>query len=268
MKNKPNIKKAAYAARRKVSQSSPKFLTVLGVVGFSVTVILAVKATPKAMVLLEEAKTAKAEELDITEENVDLTPVEKIRAVWKPFTPVAALGIASAGCILGANSITAKRTAALTTVAQLSKEALREYREKAIEVVGEKKDKMIRDKVAEDKVKKNPVEKQQVLITNKGNTLCYDQFSGRYFKGDVDVINRAVNEINYCLLNEMYAPLNMFYEKIGLECNKVGDLMGWNIDRDGQIELYLSAQLTKDGEPCLVLDFDHVPDYEFSKLTY
>ncbi|MFR8351429.1 MAG: DUF6353 family protein [Blautia obeum] len=44
----------------------------------------------------------------------------------------------------------------------------------------------MKDAVAKDKVEKNPVVTREVIITEKGNTLCYDAISGRYFKSDIE----------------------------------------------------------------------------------
>lgn len=274
MKNKPNIKKAVNTAKKGLSRRSPQILTGLGVIGFTTTVIMAIKATPKAMQLIEEAEQQKYLDLELDKVDdsygtigVKLTPLETFKVVWKPYLPVVALGTASAGCILGANSIVLKRTSALAAAAQLSREALNEYRAKTLEVIGEKKERVIRDKVAESNLKKHESKNQPIIITGKGGTKCFDPFSGREFESDIDIINKAVNEVNYCLLNEMYVSLNYFYEKIGLEPNGLGDLMGWNIDRDGQIEVDFSAQLTQNNEPCLVMELKPMPDYDFSKFV-
>ena len=142
---------------------------------------------------------------------------------------------------------------------------LNEYKDKVVETIGEKKEQTIRDKVAEEKMKKNPVSSSEVFITEKGNTLCYDTISGRYFKSDIDRIKRAENAINKQLLDEMYVSLNDLYDELDLDHTKLGDELGWKID-DGLVELYFSSQLADDGTPCVVMDFTRAPKYNFSKL--
>ena len=106
---------------------------------------------------------------------------------------------------------------------------------------------------------------REVIITEKGNTLCYDAISGRYFKGDIDKIKKAEYELNRQMRDEMYISLNDFYYEIGLDNIKIGDELGWNID-DGYIDLSFSSQLASDGTPCLVIDYSIAPRYNFGEL--
>ena len=63
--------------------------------------------------------------------------------------------------------------------------------------------------------------------------------------------------------DEMYISLNEFYYEIGLNPISIGDDLGWNIDH-GYIELSFSSQLTDDGNPCLVIDYQVTPRYEYN----
>ena len=116
--------------------------------------------------------------------------------------------------------------------------------------------------MAKETLEKEPVENKEVIITAKGDTLCFDIVSGRYFKSDIDKLKKAENELNRQMRNEMYISLNEFYYEIGLESIKLGDSLGWNID-DGYINLRFSSQLATDGTPCLVIDYEYGPKYDF-----
>ena len=131
-----------------------------------------------------------------------------------------------------------------------------------VEMFGEKKHETVKDAVAKDKIEKNPVVTREVIITEKGNTLCYDAISGRYFKGDIDKIKKAECELNRQMRDEMYVSLNDFYYEVGLDNIKIGDELGWNID-NGYINLSFSSQLAGDGTPCLVIDYSIAPRYDF-----
>ena len=158
-----------------------------------------------------------------------------------------------------------KRNAALATAYKLSETALTEYKDKVVEVIGENKEKGIRDKIAEDKVHNNPVSQNQVIITGGGDTLCYDALGGRYFKSSMDKIRKAENELNRLMLRDMYVSLNEFYDELGLDHTKLGDDLGWNLD-DGLIELNFSSQLAENETPCLVVDYNVAPNYNFSSF--
>ena len=74
------------------------------------------------------------------------------------------------------------------------------------------------------------------------------------------------NELNSRLINEMYVSLNDFYYELGLKTTTGGDDLGWNIHRDGLVDVQFSSQLSDKGEPCLVIDYRVAPRYDFAKL--
>lgn len=255
--DKSNITNIIKGIKASISRHSPEILTGIGIAGMVTTTILAVKATPKAIKLIEAEKRAK---------HVDaLSPVDTVKTVWKCYIPAAMTGVSSIACLIGSNAINAKRNAALTTVYTLSEMARNEYKEKVIETIGEKKERTIKEKVDAERIKKDPVSKKEVIITEKGTTLCYDHVFGRYFKSDIDIINRAMNKINREIVINMYASLNDFYAELGLSPVEMGYDLGWNID-DGTIEIEPSSQLADDGTPCLVIDYNIPPKYNYSRF--
>ena len=258
---KLNVSKLCKDAKVMVSKRSPEILTGLGIAGMITTTVLAVKATPKALDLI-----ARAEDKKFDNGHGDkLTVSEKMKVAWKPYIPAAITGIASISCIIGASSVHAKRNAAIAAAYNLSQTALTEYKEKVVETIGEKKEQAIKDKIAKDKIKKDPVSKSEVIVTGKGNTLCYDAFNSRYFYSDIDQIKRAINELNRIMLNQMYVSLNDFYDELNLKHSGNGDELGWKLD-DGFIEVDFSSQLSDDGRPCLVIEYMVAPRYDYSKL--
>lgn len=257
-----------------LGKHSPEILTGIGITGMITSTVLAVKATPKAIILIENEKERQNKEL-MTEaianewENcryVDkLKPFEVIKVAWKPYIPAVTLSVISISCLVGASAVNYKRNAALATAYAISEKALLTYRDKVIETIGEKKDKEIRGKIAQDEINNKPVTNSQVIITSKGNTLCMDSISGRYFKSDMDTIQKKVNELNRQMLHQNYISLDEFYYEIGLEPIKNASSLGWNLD-DGLIDVDFSACLTDDGQPCLYVDYTVSPRYEFDKL--
>lgn len=256
---KTNLATIVASTRQFVSKRSPEILTGIGIAGMISTAVLAVKATPKAMELIEEKK--REEWLD------KLSPVEMVKVAWKPYIPAIVTCVTSTACLIGASSVSAKRNAALATAYKLSETALTEYREKVIETIGEKKERTVRDKVAEERVKKNPVSKNEVIITGNGKTLCFDPISGRYFMCSIETIKRAENTLNKQMLHDIsgYVSLNEFYDEIGLDHTSVGDDLGWNTDQI--IDIDFSSQLNDNGEPSVVLDYLVAPKYDFYKFS-
>lgn len=250
-----NLSQVTKNVQKSLRRHAPEILTGIGVSGMIATAVMAAKATPKAMQLIQEASSQN-------EEN-SLTRVEKIKVAYKPYIPAIVTGAASIACIIGASSVSARRNAALVTAYTLSETALKEYKEKVIETIGEKKEKEVRDKIAKSQIEKNPLSNNEVVLTDKGNALCYDAHSGRYFKSDIETINRAVNELNRRLILENTISLNEFYYEIGLSGTYIGDRLAWSVDR-GLIEVSFSAQLAEDGvTPCVVLNFVSPPTYDY-----
>lgn len=256
---KLNIAKITNDIQTILTKHSPEILTGIGIAGMVASTVLAVQATPKAIKLIET-------ERELTEaNNEELTKIDKVKVCWKCYIPAAVTGVMSIACLIGASSVNAKRNAALTAAYTLSDSALREYRSKVIETIGEKKDKTVKDKISEDQIKSNPVTKNEVYITDKGDSLCFEPISGRYFKSDIDKIKKAENNLNKRIISDAFnsgVSLNDFYEEIGLPKTNMGENIGWSLDT-GLIDIYLSAQVTDDGTPCLVINCTNPPKYDF-----
>lgn len=203
---KPNLSKLYRGIKNATIKHSPEILTGIGIAGMVTTTIMAVRATPKALVLIKEEKEKS---------NLDnLPPVEIVKTTWKCYIPAAITGTVSAACLIGANSVNSRRNAALATAYSLSESTLRDYQKKVVETIGEKKEQTVRDAVAKERLEKNPVENREVVLTTKGDTLCFDVVSGRYFKSDIQYISR-INRIGDNAASgssNMYKPLpiNLF----------------------------------------------------------
>ena len=263
--NKPNLAAFFQSAKITVSKHSPEILTGIGVAGMIATTVLAVKATPNALMLIEEAEEKKnmraIKNGEINE--MRLTPVETVKAAWKPYIPAVVTGVASIACIVGASSVHAKRNAALAAAYTLSETALKEYRDKVVETLGEKKEQNIRDKVAKEQVEKNPVSKSEVIFTDKGKSLCFDPYSSRYFECDIETIRRAANTLNDQMLHSItgYASLNDFYDEIGVPHTETGDMLGWNASN--LIKLDISSHVSDDGRPAIVIGHYNRAQYNY-----
>ena len=262
--NKGSITKFIKSAQKAVTKRSPEILTGLGIAGMVTTTVLAVKATPKALRLLEE----KQEEL-YPESTEKLKTIEVVKTAWKPYIPAAVMGVASVACLIGASSVSARRNAALATAYQLSTTALSEYKEKVVETIGEKKEQQVRDKIAQDKVNKHPVSSSEVMMLSSDGVMFLEPTSNRYFvKDSKESVREIVNDLNERLTSGMeeYISLSEFYDEIGLSHTEVSDDLGWNIGRDGQIRIDFRPSETANGRLCYVLEYLVVPRYDFARL--
>ena len=112
VKAKPALFQRAGKAFKK---ATPTILTCISAAGVVVTVVLAVKATPKALKCIEKEKEAKN-----AENGENLTRMETITACWRCYIPAAATGIATIGCIFGANALNRRQQASLVSAYALS----------------------------------------------------------------------------------------------------------------------------------------------------
>ena len=236
-----------------ISKNSPHILTGLGCAGVLTTAVLTGKASIKAYEILEQERNRRyASEPIRTKEVFELT--------WREFIPPVIVGTSSIACIIGANSINVKRNAALAALYSLSETAFREYKTKVVEEIGRTKETKIRDSVVGDKIAANPPSDRTIIMTGDGEVLCYDALSDRYFKSSIEKIRQKINELNRDLLSEMWLSLNDLYYAIGLPTTKLGDQMGFDIEK-GLIEIDYSSHLSPDGHPCLVVDTKVYPKY-------
>lgn len=255
-------------------KNSPVLLIGLGIGSFASAIGLAVHATPKALKLIDEKKEEKRKRIKTynntaTASNLpplELTKVEIIKTCWKCYIPAAISMIIGTVSIISSSCISQRRNALLTTACAATQTAFNEFRSKTKNVIGEEKTKEIIDAVAKDKIEKLPVNDDEIIYTGQGDDWCLDAQCGRYFKGDIGKIKKAINIINYRLLNEMCVSLNEFYYEIGLEGTRLGDKVGWNLD-NGMVEPAFSSIFSDEkNKTYFVVDFDLQPLYNYDMI--
>lgn len=246
---------AAKKIYRGVTNHSAEILLGVGIGGYITTTVMAVSATPKALQLIGDAEKHYKREL---------TKKETVKVAYKIYIPSFFMGLLSTGCLLASGSVNAKRNAAIMTACSISEAALKEYQNKVIEVIGETKEKQVRDTIAEEHIKNDPISNKKEVFITGGETLCYDMWSGRYFKSDIDKIKRIENELNRQMLQDDYVSLNDLYFMLGLNSIPMGDELGWNSSQ-GLVELYFSPQLTDKDEPCLAIGHRLPPTYDYRR---
>lgn len=246
---------------RTIDRNSPTILTALGVAGLLGTVILAVKATPKAMDCLEYERAYRSTEVDDPKYLVDIDTIDTVKVVWKEYIPAGIMGAATIACMIGSNHISLRRNAALVSLLSLAETTLREYQAKVVETIGDKKAEKIESDLAQDRLDKQPAEEKTVIITGKGDYLCFDTFSSRYFRSNIDAIQKLENQFNQKLLREGWLNINELYYELGLDSIPLGDEFGWIAERN-LMELKFHTKQAKDsGEPCLVIDYRVQPHH-------
>jgi hypothetical protein len=242
-----------------IFDNSPAILTALGVVGTVSTAVLAGRAAVRATDVLREAE----QEAELMDEP-PLSARDKVELTWDIWAPTVASGVLTVSATISSNYISTKRATAIATAYAIAERAFDEYRGKVTEKVGSKKEQGIRDDLAQDRLTNNPVSQAKVHATGRGEVLCYDTYTGRYFYSDMEELRRAENHVNHTVLNNYYASLTDLYSYIGLDRTKFSDDIGWNSDR--LLELEFSTMLADDGRPCIVIDFRTDPVRYYDRI--
>lgn len=230
-----------------LKSNSTTILTAFGVSGVVSTAYLVGKASfAAANVIREEEETVGA--IVGTKEKIkEYTPL-----VWKLYVPAGVCGAATIGCIIGAQRIGSKKTAAAQAAFSITERAFSEYREKVVEHIGKGKEQKIRDELAQERITKNPP--GHPVIVN-GNVLCCELHTGRYFMCDMETLRRAQNTTNHIIIRDDYATLDDFYHEIGLPKTDHSNDIGWKVGR--LLELEFTTALTEDGKPCLAFAYNY-----------
>lgn len=242
---------------RTITKNSPTILTALGISGFVSTVVMAIKATPKAIDILDHERAFRHEQYAMPYD-APIPIQDVVELTWKVYTPTVLMGVTSIASILFATSITNRRNLALTSLYSIAETTLKDYQKKVVETIGETKEKKINAELAGDELAKHPMNNKSIIVSGLGDTLCYDQYTGRYFKGDVEQIRKTVNEFNRHLLTEMQMSLNELYSGIGLDTVESGEHIGWDVDK-GLVDIDFTAKLASGNVPCVVLTFTNKP---------
>ncbi|MGL4451393.1 MAG: DUF6353 family protein [Sarcina sp.] len=244
--------------KNKVNASSPEILIGLALAGFAGSTVMAVKATPKAVRLIEEEKVIRKENKE-----PEMTKMDVVKIAWKPYIPSLAFYTLSAACVLGSNHMYAKRNSAMIAAYKLTERAYTEYKDAVVEQIGEVKEKEIVDRISERRLVDNP--SSSAVIVGTGDALFYDTLSGRYFRSTMSAIEKSIIDMNFLIINDLYASVNDLYELYDIEYTAAGHEMGWNTSN--KLEVYYSAKVTPEGNACIVINYANHPTMDFNK-TY
>jgi hypothetical protein len=237
-------------ALKLLKKNSPEILTALGVSGVITTSYLASKATVTAVDII------RANEVNGPHPDAKERFKERTKHTWRLYIPTAISGAVTIGCIIGASKANGRRTAAAVTAYSLTERAFSEYREKVVEEIGKGKEQKIRDEIVQDRITNTPPGNREIIITGKGDVMCCELYTHRYFRSDMQSLLKAQNDINSQINHELYVALDEFYDLIGLAHTSESDKVGWNSDR--LMELKFSTVMSENGEPCLAFEYNYI----------
>lgn len=221
-------------------------LTYVGAVGVGATAVLAVKATPKALLLVDKAEEEKGEKL---------TKLEVVRVAGPAYIPAVLMGGATIACIFGANVLNKRQQASLMSAYALANRSYSDYKGKVAELYGDEANAQVRESIAKDKYEEEDIQ------VNEDEKLFYDDFSGRYFTSTIAKVQNAEYQLNRDLSMRDWATVNEFYEYLGIAPIDGGDELGWstgmNFDYYWQSWIDFGHQkvVMDDGLECIIVTF-------------
>lgn len=243
-------------SKRFMNHNASTILTCLGSIGVIATSVIAVKATPKALKLLETAKEKKGEKL---------TSFEIIRTVGPIYIPAVLMGVSTIACIFGANILSKRNQAALMSAYALLDNSYKDYKKKVVELYGEEADREVKSSIAKDKYEETDV---KVDDTKK---LFFDFYSSRYFESTDEIVRKAEYDLNRELSIMSYASLNDFYDLLKIKKIDGGDDLGWSADKNFEyycqswIDFTHEKVVMDDGLECCIIHIQSEPTFGYEE---
>lgn len=245
-------------------RNTPTILTCLGGAGVVVTSVLAVKATPKAIRLIDKEKEVKGKEL---------TKMEIVKVAGPAYIPAVISGVGTLACIFGANVLNKHQQAALMSAYTLVDNSFKEYKNKLKELYGEETHNKIVDAIAVEKAQDMSVWTENMCMQcnlaleeqDSEPRLFYDMHSGRYFESTIEQVMSAEYHLNRNYILRGYAYLNDFYEFLGIEQTDYGSVLGWAPLDDGMYWIDFNHRKTvlDDGLEVYIIEMPFEPTYDF-----
>lgn len=237
-----------------VVKYEPEILMTMGLSGLLFSTVWGIKATIKAVRIVDEKKQELKKEI--------LSGKEIVKAVWKLYIPVVAGTVVSIPCIILGNHVSARRNMALAAAYTISETALQEYQEKTKELVGPKKEQEIHEAVSKDSVSKT-YPGSKILLTGDGDSLFHESLTGRYFKSNWNKIVKIANELNSEALTGICGEITLtqWFDRLGLPETDISDTMGWIPinGKSGMIDISIDSVLTPDDIPCGSIHYNNMP---------
>ena len=238
-----------------VSRNASTILTCIGGVGVIATSVMAVKATPKALKLIENAKEEKGE---------DLTKLDIVQVAGPAYIPSVITGVATLACIFGANALNKRQQAAIMSAYALLDNSYKEYRGKVRELYGDETDEKIKEEIIKDKY-------EDFDLDDYNKQLFYDEYSERYFESTMEKVVKAEYFINRKISLWGGADLNEFYEALDIPQvdygRHVGWSSGWLMDTawSDWLDFDHKKVVLDDGLECYIISMSVEPafDYEY-----
>lgn len=198
-----------------LKRNAPTILTCAGAVGMIGTIVLAVKATPKAIRACTDAQVEKGA--------TQLTKLEVAKAAAPAYLSTALAGMGTLICFFGANVLSRRQQASLISAYAALDQAFADYRTKVIAFGGKELDRAVTDAVQAEQQDKDddrpPWDEVQTF---------YLAGYPKFFDATMEQVRTAEYVLNRNFALRGNATFNEFLRFLGLDdLGKDGDEIGW-----------------------------------------
>lgn len=274
----------------KAKKHSPEMLLGAGIVGIIAGTVMACKATPKAVQIMEDANktldTIREVQKTTDEEtytpqdfrkDIALTYIQTAGKLVKTYGPAILLLGAGIGSVCGSHHILTKRNAALTAAYTLANQGYSEYRKRVVEKFGEEVDKQLKYNIVEEETEEKVVDEKGKEKTKKEKKTVVEDISGSPYAKFFDSASRcweddAEHNLTFLKIQEAHFNdklrtnkvvfLNEVYDALDIPRTKAGQVVGWVWKEDGTS--YIDFGIFSKGnrravncyEPVILLDFN------------
>lgn len=250
------------------TSTTSAILTCIGAIGVAATAVTAVRATPKAMELIEKAGYEKGSEENPTMdmEYTPLTPIEMVQVAWKPYIPSILIGTATIACLFGANQLNTRQQAAIASAYIFLDQSYKKYKDKVIEVLGLDTEKEIEKEIVKDQIKDTDI----LPPRSDEHLLFYEEHYGEMFERTMLEVQDAEYQLNRKLAVDGEVSLNDFFKFLGLNERKVGDALGWSCEticdanHPAWIDFEHDIVEMDDGMECRIINIVQQPNANFA----
>jgi hypothetical protein len=264
-----NIASYVKTAQSVITANSPVLLLGTTIAGVVTTGVLSAKAGYKARGIIDEERMNRVNSpeppFDLFTEYYEtylaqapeLTIQEKAQLTWLTYATAGISGAGTVAAAVGTHTVHTKRANAMAALYAVTSNKLDDMTEKAEELLGPKKTQQLQNEVAQKSIdRRPPFEDSEVMVTDGGLELCYDDWSGRYFMSTMPKLEAAINDVNRLLIDHGDASLNDWYDFIGLPDIQSGVDFGWS---GKKIEGKFGAVTAIDGRPAISVWFHTAP---------
>lgn len=254
------LSQAANKVGFQIKKSSPSILVGAGVVGVVTSTVLACKATPKAITIVNEAKDQVSKvhqclenqeliesgKYSVEDSKKDLTIIYTKTGVEliKAYAPSVLLGVLSITSIVASHKILTKRNMAISSAYMVVDKSFKDYRKRVEERFGKEVEREIKHNIKSEKItttstdekgKEKKETKTVEYIDPEGNKYSlhsrfFDETCPDWTKDpeyNLMFLRQQEQWANDKLRAQGHLFLNEVYDALGIPRTKEGAVVGW-----------------------------------------